>query len=165
MFPVSSGFVIGSCIKHIPLAGRDITKFILQMQRDRKEPIPSEDAQEVARICKEKYGYVCKDVAAEYAKYDKKEQAADGKWYLNNKFKKYLHKSTNTGKQFEIDVGYERFLGPEMFFHPEFIHQDWRTPLDEIVDNTVQSCPMDYRRDLYKNIVLSGGSTLFENFS
>lgn len=24
---------------------------------------------------------------------------------------------------------------------------------------------MDFRRDLYKNIVLSGGSTLFENFS
>ena len=29
-FPVSDGFVIGSCVKHIPLAGRDINKFILQ---------------------------------------------------------------------------------------------------------------------------------------
>ena len=29
VFPVSAGFVIGSCIKHIPLAGRDITKFIM----------------------------------------------------------------------------------------------------------------------------------------
>lgn len=28
-FPVSDGFVIGSCVKHIPLAGRDITKFVL----------------------------------------------------------------------------------------------------------------------------------------
>ena len=25
-------------------------------------------------------------------------------------------------------------------------------------------CPMDYRRRLYKNIVLSGGSTLFDGF-
>lgn len=122
MFPVAAGTVIGSCIKHIPLAGRDITKYILQMQRDRKEPIPSEDATEVARVTKEKYGYVCKDVAAEYAKFDKKEQSPDGNWYLNNKFKKYLHKSSVTGKSFEIDVGYERFLAPEMFFHPEFIH-------------------------------------------
>jgi len=51
-----------------------------------------------------------------------------------------------------------------MFFHPEFIHQDHVTPLDEVVDNSIQACPMDYRRSLYKNIVLSGGSTLFEGF-
>ena len=29
VFPVADGFVIGSCVKHIPLAGRDITKFTL----------------------------------------------------------------------------------------------------------------------------------------
>lgn len=29
VFPVSDGYVIGSCVRHIPLAGRDITKFIL----------------------------------------------------------------------------------------------------------------------------------------
>ena len=51
-----------------------------------------------------------------------------------------------------------------MFFHPEFIHPDWRTPLDEVVDNAIQSCPIDYRRRLYQNIVLSGGSTLFDGF-
>lgn len=28
IIPVSDGYVIGSCIKHIPLAGRDITNFI-----------------------------------------------------------------------------------------------------------------------------------------
>ena len=86
--------------------------------RERKEPIPSEDALEVARIVKEKYGYVCKDVVKEYEKFDEKKQAEDGSWYLNNKFKKYVHKSSSTGKPFEIDVAYERFLGPEMFFHP-----------------------------------------------
>ena len=26
-----------------------------------------------------------------------------------------------------IDVGYERFLGPEMFFHPEFVHPALRS--------------------------------------
>lgn len=28
VFPVCDGFVIGSCVKSIPLAGSDITKFI-----------------------------------------------------------------------------------------------------------------------------------------
>lgn len=30
VLPVSAGFVISSCIKHIPLAGSDITKFIME---------------------------------------------------------------------------------------------------------------------------------------
>jgi len=45
-----------------------------------------------------------------------------------------VHKNLVTGEQYDIDVAYERFLGPEMFFHPEFIHSDWRAPLDEVVD-------------------------------
>jgi actin-related protein 3 len=28
----------------------------------------------------------------------------------------------------------------------------------------IQSCPIDYRRSLYSNIFLSGGSTMFPNF-
>jgi actin-related protein 3 len=43
VIPVADGYVIGSCIKHIPLAGRDITNFVQQIQRERKEPIPAED--------------------------------------------------------------------------------------------------------------------------
>ena len=52
-----------------------------------------------------------------------------------------------------------------MFFHPEFVHQDWKTPLDEVIDIAIQACPMDYRRRLYKNIVMSGGSTMFDGFN
>mmetsp|Transcript_11138 Transcript_11138/g.11223 ORF Transcript_11138/g.11223 Transcript_11138/m.11223 type:complete len:120 (+) Transcript_11138:387-746(+) len=62
VFPVSDGYVIGSCVRHIPLAGRDITKFIMQHLRDRGEKLPSEDALEIAQKIKERYGYVCKDI-------------------------------------------------------------------------------------------------------
>ena len=118
VFPVASGFVIGSCVKHIPLAGRDITKFVMGMLKDRQEPIPSEDVLEVSRSVKEKYGYVCKDLVAEYKKYDKKDKKDDGKYYLPNKFKKHTFVASKGGQKMECDVGYERFLGPEMFFHP-----------------------------------------------
>ena len=37
VFPVCDGYVISSCVKHIPLAGRDITQFTLQSLRDRGE--------------------------------------------------------------------------------------------------------------------------------
>jgi len=46
-------YVIGSCIKHIPLAGRDITGFVQQLMRDRKEPIPAGESLEVAKRVKE----------------------------------------------------------------------------------------------------------------
>lgn len=52
VFPVSDGFVIGSCVRHIPLAGKDITKFILNHMRDRDEKLPSEDAFEIAQKIK-----------------------------------------------------------------------------------------------------------------
>jgi actin-related protein 3 len=34
-----------------------------------------------------------------------------------------------------------------------------------VVDNVIQMCPIDVRRGLYENIVLSGGSTMFNHFS
>lgn len=43
--PVADGYVIGSSIKHIPIAGRNITEFVLNLLRDRGEQahIPPED--------------------------------------------------------------------------------------------------------------------------
>jgi actin-related protein 3 len=35
-------------------------------------------------------------------------------------------------------------------------------PISETVDSVVQNCPIDVRRGLYRNIVLSGGSTMFK---
>jgi len=71
---------------------------------------------------------------------------------------------TKAGKNVTVDVGYERFLAPEMFFHPEFMSKDFKKPLEALVDEAIQSCPIDYRQKLYNNIVLSGGSTLFTGF-
>jgi actin-related protein 3 len=63
-----------------------------------------------------------------------------------------------------LDVGYERFLAPEIFFNPEIYSSDFLTPLPEVVDTVIQTSPIDVRRGLYKNIVLSGGSTMFKDF-
>jgi len=118
VFPVCDGYVISSCVKHIPLAGRDITNYTLQMMKDRGEKIPAGDAHEIASKVKEKYGYVCKDVLKEFNAYDnKKVDETTGQLVQSNKFKKFVHK-TMTGNRVDIDVGYERFMGPEMFFHP-----------------------------------------------
>lgn len=117
VFPVCDGYVIGSCVKSIPLAGRDITQFTLQMLKDRGEKFKAEDSTEIASKIKEKYGYVCKDVLKEFKKYDEKVPDENGGFTQSKKFKNFVHKTIN-GNMVNIDVGYERFLGPEMFFHP-----------------------------------------------
>lgn len=42
VIPVADGYVIGSSIKHIPLAGRNITQFVQQFIRDREKGVPPE---------------------------------------------------------------------------------------------------------------------------
>uniref|UniRef100_A0A7I4CF04 Actin-related protein 3 n=2 Tax=Physcomitrium patens TaxID=3218 RepID=A0A7I4CF04_PHYPA len=113
--PVSDGYIIGSSIKSIPVAGRDLSNFVQQLMRDQYEPVPPEDSLDVSRRIKEMYCYTCADIV-------------------------------------------------KVFFSPEIYSSDFTTPLPEIVDNCIQSAPIDSRRALYKNIVLSGGSTMFKDF-
>ncbi|XP_073743625.1 actin-related protein 3B isoform X2 [Callorhinus ursinus] len=153
--PVAEGYVIGSCIKHIPIAGRDITYFIQQLLREREVGIPPEQSLETAKAIKEKYCYICPDIVKEFAKYD----VDPRKW-----IKQYTGINAINQKKFIIDVGYERFLGPEIFFHPEFANPDFMESISDVVDEVIQNCPIDVRRPLYKNVVLSGGSTMFRDF-
>lgn len=128
---------MSSAIKHIPLAGRDISLFIQQMLRDRSESVSPEDSLDVARHIKESLCYTAPDIATEFARYDA--DASKG----GACFKQFEHK----GKS--VDVGYERFLAPEIFFNPEIAGVDVGAPLPELVDSVVQSCPIDGRRGLY----------------
>jgi len=161
--PICDGYVLGSNIKHIPIAGKKITKFIMDLMKDRGEKVPNEDFIYVARDVKEKYGYVCRDLLDEYSKFDEKKNI-NGVQSLSSKYKTYTGTGQITKKPFSVDVGHEIFLGPEAFFSPEIIDKNYTQSIDEICDMTIQSCPVDYRRRLYSNIVLSGGSTMFKYF-
>lgn len=44
------------------------------------------------------------------------------------------------------------------------MNPDYTTSISETVDSVIQQCPIDVRRGLYENIVLSGGSTMFKDF-
>ncbi|XP_057811079.1 actin-related protein 3-like isoform X1 [Salvia miltiorrhiza] len=154
--PVADGYVIGSSIKSIPISGKDVTRFIQQLMRERGEHVPPEDSFDVARRVKEMYCYTCSDIVKEFNKHDK-EPAKYIKQWRGTKPK--------TGAPYSCDIGYERFLGPEVFFNPEIYSSDFTTPLPDVIDKCIQSAPIDTRRSLYKNVVLSGGSTMFKDFN
>ena len=59
-----------------------------------------------------------------------------------------------------IKVGGERFAAPEALFQPHLINVEAQG-IAELVFNTIQSADIDMRSELYKHIVLSGGSTMY----
>ncbi|KRZ19617.1 Actin-related protein 3 [Trichinella pseudospiralis] len=153
--PVIDGYTLASCSRFMPIAGREVTFFIQNLLRERETGIPPEQSMETARNIKEKYCYVSPNIMKEFSKYDEN---------LSKFIKKYEGQHAVTKKPFNVEVGYERFLGPEIFFSPEFANADYKRSLSEEVDLAIQQCPIDVRRALYGNIVLSGGSTMFKDF-
>ncbi|CAD6446925.1 6143e1bc-1565-4391-b8a9-bfc4f48b8690 [Sclerotinia trifoliorum] len=136
VIPAAEGYVIGSSIKSIPIAGRDITYFVQSLLRDRGEP---DSSLKTAGEIKENYCYVCPDIVKEFARFDRDP----------GRFEKHTVTQPG-GRKVTVDV--------------EIYSSDFLTPLPTVVDGVIQSSPIDVRRGLYKNIVLSGGSTLYKDF-
>lgn len=59
-----------------------------------------------------------------------------------------------------IKVGGERFAAPEALFQPHLINVEAQG-IAELVFSTIQAADIDIRSELYKHIVLSGGSTMY----
>ena len=73
---------------------------------------------------------MCPNIAKEFNKFD-----AEPSRYI----KQYNGINSITKKEFNVDVGYERFLGPEIFFHPEV---PWFTTLLQPIQCSLPSLPI-----------------------
>lgn len=60
-----------------------------------------------------------------------------------------------------IYIGPARFRAPEVLFRPDLIGEECEG-LHEVLMYSIQKSDLDLRKVLFKNIVLSGGSTLFK---
>ena len=61
-----------------------------------------------------------------------------------------------------ITIGNERFRAPEYLFKPLEMNGKELPSMQELTFNSIQECDVDVRRDLYQNIILSGGTTMYE---
>lgn len=63
-----------------------------------------------------------------------------------------------------ITIGNERFRCPEALFQPSFLGLE-ASGIHELTYNSIMKCDLDIRKDLYGNIVMSGGTTMYAGIS
>ena len=64
-----------------------------------------------------------------------------------------------------IGIDVERFKCPEALFQPRIIGKKVNKGIHNATFNAIMACDVDIRKDMYKNILLHGGTTLFEGFA
>ncbi|MFX1253626.1 MAG: actin, cytoplasmic 2 [Promethearchaeota archaeon] len=143
--PIYEGFAITHAIGRIDIAGRDITEYLRRLLRQRGYPLTSSAEKEIVRDIKERLCYVALDPERELKLAEK----------VSGMEKQYTLPDGET-----LTIGPERFLAPEAFFNPAAMGRE-EVAMNEAIYEAIQKCDIDLRKELYQNIVLSGGSTMF----
>ncbi|KAM6045682.1 LOW QUALITY PROTEIN: actin-1-like [Theristicus caerulescens] len=135
----------GYCLPHasrLDIAGRDISEYFMKLLLESGHTSVSTAEREIVRDSKEKLCYIALDPMQEMKA--KPEEIM-----------KYRLPDNNI-----VQTGNQLFCAPETLFVPANVGVE-APGVHKMIFNSVTKCDTDVCRDLYGNILLSGGSTLF----
>lgn len=143
---IYEGYTIPHAIERLEIAGQDLTIHLANLLRERGYSFSTAAELEIVREIKEKHCYCVQDCSRELS--------------INH----YDTESSYTLPDGEvITVGNERYQCPEALFQPKLIGVE-RDGVHELLYQSLMKNDIDTRRDLFCNVIVSGGSTMFPGF-
>ncbi|RWS11665.1 actin-related protein 2-like protein [Dinothrombium tinctorium] len=143
--PVYEGYALPHLTRRLDIAGRDITRYLIKLLLLRGYAFNQTADFETVRMLKEKLCYTAYNIEQE-------QRLATETTYLTENY------ALPDGRV--IKLGGERFEAPEALFQPHLINVEGQG-IAELLFTTINNADIDIRSELYKHIVLSGGSTMY----